>query len=156
MESKRVLDKAFEYMDAHFGGAAYYPGSLEWDRCVAQARYYYAVRGREYLGWLTGRMSVMFRYPEVRSVVVLKSEAQLRNRADLQQSLLCRVCGWTVPETEALITRHGGGKEFETCAASEAYPFRIGVKGADGYYEYIPAVLFRGSLAVSYKFTLFS
>ena len=79
-----------------------------------------------------------------RSMVILKSDAMLRNRADLRQSLVCRVCGWTASETEALIARHGGGKEFETCAASEAYPFRIGVKGADGYYEYIPAVLFRG------------
>lgn len=144
MESKRVLDKAFEYMDAHFGGATYYPGSMEWDRCVAQARYYFDVRRREYLGWLTGRMAALFRYPEVRSLVTLKPAAMLRNRADLRQALLCRVCGWGASETEALIARYGGDKEFETCAASEAYPFRIGIKGDDGYYEYIPAVLFRG------------
>lgn len=144
MESKRVLDKAFEYMDAHFGGATYYPGSMEWDRCVVQARYYFDVRRREYLGWLTGRMAALFRYPATGSLVELKSEAMLRNRTDLRQALLCRVCGWGASETEALIVRHGGGKEFETCAASEAYPFRIGIKGDDGYYEYIPAVLFRG------------
>ena len=144
MESKRVLDKAFEYMDAHFGGATYYPGAKEWDRCVAQARYYFDVRRREYMGWFCGRLSAMFRYPEAGSIVVLKSAAMLRNRADLRQSLVCRVCGWTASETEALIARHGGEKGFETCAESEAYPFRIGVKGDDGYYAYIPAVLFRG------------
>lgn len=144
MESKRVLDKAFEYMDRHFSGRGYYAGSVEWARCLSQARYYYACRRREYLSWVTGYLESCFAYPAVGSRVVLKPEVQLRSDTDRVQRLVLGLCGWSSGATEALISRYGGMCELEVCAESAAYPLRIGFVGVGGYYEYVPAVLFRG------------